>query len=231
MNRTNQTEFPFSDHSGHRDRLRERLSRRGADGLSEREMMEFLLCYVLPRRDVSGMAAQLIDRFGSVRGALCAEADELSRLSGIGSHVAAWLACLNENLCLCEASVDADRPGCGDLPGLTRLAEDMRAIYAAPCSVQLCVDAAGGLLFRREICPSLEWGEAKTLRLALGDAIASNACAVAIVLMGKENSRALGQYDLAHAKSYGYTLRRAGVALSDVVLYCGGRIQSLRDEG
>ena len=229
MNRTNRTELPYSDHSGHRDRLRERLQRRGVDGLSEREMMEFLLCYVLPRRDVSGMAAQLIDRFGSVQGVLCAEERELSQISGIGPHVAAWLTGLSENLCLCEASVGAARPECRDLPGLTRLAEDMRESCTAPCGVQLCVDAAGGLLFRREICSSLEWGEAKTLRVALGDAIASNARGVIILLMGKENSRALGEYDVAHAKSYGYTLHRAGVELMDVVMYCEGRIQSLRN--
>ena len=229
MNRTNQTELPFSDHSGHRDRLRERLQRRGVDGMSEREMMEFLLCYVLPRRDVSGMAAQLIDRFGSVRGVLCAKGEELSQISGIGSRATAWLAALSENLCLCEDSVGAARPDCGSLPSLLHMAEDMRTSYSAPCSVQLCVDAAGGLLFRREICPSLEWGEAKVLRLALGDAIASNACGVVMLLMGKEKSRTLGEYDIAHAKSYGYTLHRAGVALMDVVLYCEGQLQSLRN--
>ena len=224
---TNQTEFPFSDHSGHRDRLRERLQRRGADGLSEREMMEFLLCYVLPRRDVRGMAAELIDRFGSVRAALCAGEDELSKISGIGRHVAAWLACLNENLDLCEASVSASRPACRDLPSLTRMAEDVLTLWPAPCSVQLCTDAAGDLIFRREICPSLEWGEAKALRIALGDAIAANAHGVVMLLLGNENSRALGEYDRAHAKRYGYTLRRAGVALLDVVLYRGGRIRGL----
>ena len=49
---------------GHRDRLRTRAVSEGFDALRENQMIELLLCYAVPRADVSDVAKALIDRFG-----------------------------------------------------------------------------------------------------------------------------------------------------------------------
>jgi DNA repair protein RadC len=58
------TEDP-SGHAGHRERLRARFLKAGADALPDYELLELLLFYAIPRRDVKPLAKQLIRRFGS----------------------------------------------------------------------------------------------------------------------------------------------------------------------
>lgn len=71
-------------HSGHRKRLRQSFLKSGdLNGLHEHQMLELLLFYAIPRRDVNPIAHELIDRFGSLRGVLNADVSELinSKLS------------------------------------------------------------------------------------------------------------------------------------------------------
>src|SRR5436309_16116850 len=50
---------------GHRERLRMRFRRAGADALSDYELLEMVLFRALPRRDVKPLAKSLIGKFGS----------------------------------------------------------------------------------------------------------------------------------------------------------------------
>jgi len=52
-------------HAGHRHRLRERFLKAGADALPDYELLELLLFWAIPRRDVKPLAKRLIARFGS----------------------------------------------------------------------------------------------------------------------------------------------------------------------
>ena len=50
---------------GHRERLRDRFRKGGADALGEYELLELILFRAMPRRDVKPLAKALIARFGS----------------------------------------------------------------------------------------------------------------------------------------------------------------------
>jgi len=75
-------------HAGHRQRLRERFLASGAHGLSEAELLELLLTYAIPRRDVAPLAHQLLERFGDLPGVLSAPHKELLAVPGIGEQAA-----------------------------------------------------------------------------------------------------------------------------------------------
>ena len=60
-------------HTGHRARLRERVRQEGLAAFSDHEVIELLLTYAIPRRDVNPLAHELVARFGSLAGVL--EAD------------------------------------------------------------------------------------------------------------------------------------------------------------
>ncbi|HPO91600.1 MAG TPA: DNA repair protein RadC [Victivallales bacterium] len=62
---------------GHRKRLRDRLLQMGSEGLQEYELVELLLTYVLPQRDVKPLAKELLNRFGSIKGILDSKEEEL----------------------------------------------------------------------------------------------------------------------------------------------------------
>lgn len=72
-------------HSGHRARLKEKLLQ---DKLAGYELLELLLAYAIPRRDVRPLAHRLIDKFGSVYSVLRAPYDDLISVSEIGHNTA-----------------------------------------------------------------------------------------------------------------------------------------------
>lgn len=69
---------------GHRQRLRDRFHKGGADALADYELMELVLFQSITRGDVKPQAKALIDRFGTFADALSAEPEQLREVSGIG---------------------------------------------------------------------------------------------------------------------------------------------------
>ncbi len=82
----------------HRRRLRERFQKAGAEGLQDYEIVELLLTYAIPRRDVKPLAKELINRFGGLSGVLDASQRELEGTAGLGP-VSATLIRLVKEVC------------------------------------------------------------------------------------------------------------------------------------
>jgi len=72
------------DYLGHRKRLRERFRKGGAEGMHDYELLELLLTYAIPRKDVKPMAKDLLKHFRSLSGVLDAGPKELEGVAGIG---------------------------------------------------------------------------------------------------------------------------------------------------
>jgi len=81
---------------GHRKRLRERFKRTALEGFHDYEVVELLLTYAIPRRDVKPAAKALVKRFGGLKGVLEAKADELGTVDGIGKNASVLLTLLKE---------------------------------------------------------------------------------------------------------------------------------------
>jgi len=79
-----------------RKRLRERFQKAGVDGMHDYELLELLLTYSIPRRDVKPIAKTLIDRFGSLAGVLDADREELARIKGVGEMSATLISLVRE---------------------------------------------------------------------------------------------------------------------------------------
>ena len=75
-------------HAGHRQRVRARLLSEGPDAMAPHELLEFILFYAIPKRDVNPLAHRLIDRFGSLGGVLAADESELRAVDGMGAAAA-----------------------------------------------------------------------------------------------------------------------------------------------
>jgi DNA repair protein RadC len=83
---------------GHRERLRDRLVKSGADSLPDYELLEVMLFAANPRTDVKPLAKDLLDRFGGFAELLSAEPEALAGaglgLAGIAALKAAREAAL-----------------------------------------------------------------------------------------------------------------------------------------
>jgi len=114
---------------GHRQRLKEKFTTTAPGGLYDYEMMELLLAYAIPRRDVKPLAKALLNRFETLKGVMDAPEGELVEVPGIGSHAATLIRLVREM-------------------GTLYLREEAREKIQISCTAELinyCRSALGGL--------------------------------------------------------------------------------------
>lgn len=71
------------DHTGHRQRLRDRFLASTRDSHSQEAILELLLTFSITRKDVKPLAQELIRVFGNLSGVLSASPNELSKIKGV----------------------------------------------------------------------------------------------------------------------------------------------------
>lgn len=74
--------------SNHRQRLKDRFIAAEAQALSDAALLELLLTYGIPQKDVRPLAEELISHFGSLSGVLQADVAALCHFDGIKGHAA-----------------------------------------------------------------------------------------------------------------------------------------------
>jgi DNA repair protein RadC len=89
---------PKPDYLGHRQRLRERFQKGGAEGFHDYELLELLLTYAIPRIDVKPIAKRLMERFGSLSGVLDATPQEIEEAAKV-KPISSTLICLVKETC------------------------------------------------------------------------------------------------------------------------------------
>lgn len=82
-------------HENHRQRLDAKAERIGFEFLEAHEQLEEILYVTIPRGDTNGIAHDLLDAFGTLRGVLNAEVSELEKIKGIGHRTAVFISQLN----------------------------------------------------------------------------------------------------------------------------------------
>jgi len=93
---TAQPKSARAHHSGHRERLRERVRKGGLEALPDYELLELYLFRSIPLRDVKPLAKDLLARFGGLGGVLGASVEELKTVAGVGEAVAQELKLVHE---------------------------------------------------------------------------------------------------------------------------------------
>lgn len=82
--------------SGHRENLRKRFAASGLDGLLQHEIVEFLLTFCIPRRDVKPHAKALLGQFKTIHNILNADEAELIEICGVGHRTAQFIRLIGE---------------------------------------------------------------------------------------------------------------------------------------
>jgi len=97
------------EHDGHRQRMRERYAKQGLDGFAQHEILELLLFYAIPQKNVNPIAHALIERFGTLDGVLTASVRQLTQVDGIGDYAATLLTLLPQVMRMADKSREASR--------------------------------------------------------------------------------------------------------------------------
>lgn len=86
-------ESDLSLRAGHRERLRQNF----LDGnLAKYEILELLLSYAIPRRDVRPLARMLFKKFGGMFPILSASIDDLCKIPGMGRNTAIFIKTIQQ---------------------------------------------------------------------------------------------------------------------------------------
>jgi len=83
-------------YKGHRERLKEKFIHAGVAAFHDYEIIELLLSYAIPRRDVKALAKDLMQTYGGFKGIMDADISELAQISGIGDHTAILIKLIKE---------------------------------------------------------------------------------------------------------------------------------------
>lgn len=135
-----------TDHTGHRERMRERIRQNGLDSLQPHEILEYLLFSFVPRRNTNDIAHRLIAEFGSLSNVLDAPYESLVGVEGMTKNAALFLTSLPAIDAVC---CDEKRSRAGHYDNPTKAAQYLCSrIGNLPyeCFAALCLDAKGNLL-------------------------------------------------------------------------------------
>lgn len=218
-------------HIGHRQRLRERAVSDGFDSFNPHQILELLLFYSIPRQDTSETAHHLINRFGTVYGALTASEAELVKVPGVGKSTARWLRTLGELVDSYSELRSQDRVMICNLRQAIAYCESRRRGMMPDCVCQVCATPSGVVQVCTNLCEGLAWGEAQVLRAGLGEVLSVKARNVLILQYVSDEVPSVREYDLKSAEKYAYTLRSVGVELMDVILIGREGIVSMKADG
>ena len=139
-------------HNGHRSRLRKRFINEGLDGFQKHEILELLLFYAIPRRDVNEKAHELIKEFGSFSAVFDSGIDELMKYGKLTENAAVLISLLPQISRIYSKDKWSDKPIMKNYAAVSRYAADLfRGINHEQFYV-ICLDSSRALLGCEMIC-------------------------------------------------------------------------------
>lgn len=81
-------------HTGHRQRMRDKVASDTFEMLKDHEFLESLLYFVIPRYDTNPLAHRLLDSFGTLTNVFLATKEQLMEIDGVNEAVAQFLISL-----------------------------------------------------------------------------------------------------------------------------------------
>jgi DNA repair protein RadC len=206
----------------------------GLDAFSAHEVVDILLTFAIPRRDVKPLAKELIRRFGSLEGILDADGEALQLVEGLGPRCAIFLKLIREvaqaywkqrMFAREESSTDCRR----------RLREYWSVHLAAESAE--CLEIAyldHGFILQPDGIERLSQGDAHRVALLprkiLGGAIQRNCSAIVLCHNHPSGNVLPSEHDERFTKVVELTLKSIAVDLVDHLIVARGRAFSLKEQ-
>ena len=210
-------------HLFHRQRLKERYLREGAQSLDDKTLLELLLSYALPRIDTRPIAAVLLDKYGSLPRVLSASPDELVKTAGIKQHTAILISMLPE---LSRRFLSGNSADSLSLREQEIACEYLRGCFAGFKEEHvflLCLDTYGALTERRLLHRGSINSAAFSMRL-ITEAAISTSCGHVILAHNHPNGSALpSDEDIYTTQRIAAALRINDIELVEHYIVAGDR--------
>ena len=167
-------------HKDHRQRKRDQFYHHGSDAFADHELLELLLFYGIPRKDVNPLAHALLAEFGSLEAVFAAPVETLEQMDGMGRSTAVLLKLVPHLMRRAHISSVA---GETVLDTVERIGDFFLNLFLAESNevmYQLCLDAKGRKLNCRKISEGDPASISVNTRTIVQNALKCNAVMVAI---------------------------------------------------
>ncbi len=215
---------------GHRKRLRDRYLSGGIRGFSQRDALELLLTYAIPRKDTKEIAHRLLDKFGSLQNVLKQPPSLLATVEGIGQSASVLINMVTS------------------ITAMSLKPEKGTEIMDSPLKVKTYLEAAMGTLRKEKLIALLldssnrlisecvlEFGTVDRAavhpRNLLEKVIATGATAVILVHNHPGGARKASQEDINLTRRLSDLGKSLGFRVLDHMIVADGETLSLREEG
>lgn len=207
-------------HEGHRERLRNKFLT-SPDTLEDHELLELLLFYSIPRSNTNETAHALIDRFGSLRGVLDANASSLVGVKDVGKNTATFLRVISETLSRYER---AGFDGAILLSSQAEFGDYMRSLFSGTeneMTFLLLFDNSKRLMLCEKISEGYSSGNSISLRDITFLAISNNAAGVVLAHNHPRGKASPSGDDIITTNRLKTVLDSMGITLIDHFIIAG----------
>jgi DNA repair protein RadC len=212
--------------SGHRARLRKKF----LDGqLTEYEILELLLTYAIPRRDVQTLSRQLYKKYGSLHHLLAAPMESLMENEGIKENTATFFKVIHKLMELEYKSVLDTAPIFHNFEKLENYCKILLSGKAVEEFHVLYLDSQYKLI-KDELHSSgtIDWA-AVYIREIVKKALDLNACSIVMLHNHPSSYTSFSSQDIAITQELENALDKLGIGLYDHLLVSGDVIYSARN--
>ena len=218
-------------HDGHRQRMKERFLAVGLEALPDVNVLELLLYYTIPRRDVNPIAHDLLQRFGSLAGVFEAPVEELCKVPGLAENSAAFLRLIPQ---AARRYLLSTNERAWALNTTSRVGDYMIPYFFAERDelvYLLCLDAKCKPVGVRLIAHGGVNSAAVTPRKVVEAALGCNATSVVLAHNHPSGIALPSREDLDTTETLFHALDAVGVLLVDHVIVAGSDFVSLAEDG
>ena len=217
-------------HDGHRQRKKEQFLAHGLNAFADHEALELLLFYAIPRQDTNDTAHRLLKEFGSLRGVLTAQVEELKKVEGVGGNAATLLHLVSE--LYRRVPYAGDRSvilnsveKCGDYFLQLLGAEKHEVLY------QACLDGKGKLITCRKLADGNIDSAALSVRQVVNNALLCEASAVVLAHNHPSGVALPSESDRSVTLLVRDALKMMDIRLIDHIVVADGDFVSMEQSG
>jgi len=207
-------------HSGHRQRMRDRIKEYGLESLNDHEILEYLLYFVQPRVNTNEPAHRLIDEFGSFSRVFDRNADSLASVKGIGPAGAQFLSLIPE---ICRRYYLGKYSDKGQQFTMEKILNYLKSYYLGvkdEIAVMMMFDAQMDLICTKTVAK----GDAKEVHVQIKnillEVIQNNAAYVVFSHNHPSNKNEPSAEDMVLTNQLVTLLKTVNVSLIDHLIFC-----------
>ena len=219
------------DRRGHRKRLKQKFLNAGMDAFLDHEVLEFLLTYAIPRKDVKPVAKALLREFGSLKGVIDAEISALEKVPGIGEHTAVLLKLLKDLATLYLKQKAKEKP---QIACTSELLDFCRTAMGAKKDEEFCViylDAQNQIIEFETVQKGIANQAVVYPRQVLENALRKKASAIILAHNHPSGHVRPSDADIRLTKTIQDTARMLDILVHDHIIIGENRFFSFREEG